>query len=551
MQEGKHADNVYALDVNNNEVYIQYVESGRKGYFCIGCKAPMQAVKPKSIRAYFRHDVKFTHGEKKCTYSDETYRHKLAKEILQDEKRIKVPALYKYPQKGEEGEPNLIRKSEYIEAHEVSIELSFYENENGEIRFGRKANINSQYLLIQPDVTFFDKNNKPILLIELAATHKVDEEKKVKLKRLGIDTVEVTIPKDSPKSIGDTLKKTSRTQWLYNYEQETAEYIPVSLSSAEGVQSIDEHQRKLFEESVKCRSAQIRNLIHGIGRCLGSEQYRTVERNLKSEIFRVEENTEAARNRWWKVCERGRKEAEQNLSAENERVGSTKKEVEAEELRFEELEEEFQSYVGGLEERYIRKRTELKDEKRSIEKEEQLYQQSDKEIRERIERGENAIGGLIISQRTIRTQVEDFERARKRIEEEFRSKGEQLEESIGRIEQRERKEIIGINRKIASISRRKRIAYKNLKGKIAKRERAKINRLSIELEQYLGRIKNGEFVEFKRDRRISYQVNEFAKAMAALDNIATAYTNRERIRKAYDAAIRGTYKDWYTKGGIY
>ena len=173
--EDDHTKNVYALNVEDEIVYVEDVERGRKGYFCIGCKQQMQAVKPKvtNIRAYFRHDVKFT-GSKKCTYSDETYRHKLAKEVLQDYKRIKVPPLYKYPPKGIEGVPSLIRESTYIEAAKVKIEVPFFEDENGEIRFGKEDNNGDRFLIVQPDVTFFNFKNEPILFVELAATHKVD-----------------------------------------------------------------------------------------------------------------------------------------------------------------------------------------------------------------------------------------------------------------------------------------------------------------------------------------------------------------------------------------
>lgn len=551
MSEEKHVDNIYALDVNSKEVYIGDVERGRKGYFCIGCEKEMQAVKPKTIRAYFRHDVRFDPVEKKCTYSDETYRHKLAKEILQTERKIKVPALYKYPPKGEAGEPILISKSRYVEASHVSNELFFYEDEDGEVRFGRNKDVKDRYLLVKPDVTFFDKNRKPILLIELVATHKADDEKKIKLKRLGIDAVEVTIPKDSPEAIGEAFKKSSRTKWLYSYEQDTAKYISVPFSSAEGVQSIDEFQRKLFEESFKCRAAQIRNLIHGFGRCVGSERYRVVERNLKSEISRVERNTETVRNRWREVCDRGREEAKKNISEEIERYNSEKAALEEGVLRLKGVQGEFQEHSEELEGRYIAKGTELEEQKGNLDKEERISQQSDEEITERIEGGEEAIRGFISSQESIRFKAEDFEKARRRIADEFKSRGEQLKSSIGKIEERESKELIGINRKTASISRRNRIAYKKLKRKIEERERKVIKGLSIYLDQYLRGIKNGEFIDFEWDRGLTRKVNEFAKAMAILNDITAAYKNRERLQQAYDAAKRGTYKNWDTERDVF
>lgn len=299
MINKKEIKNVYAYNVKMEEIHISKAESGRKGYFCLGCQREMQAMISKTPNriSFFRHDPKAMKGQQKCSYSDETHRHKLAKEILLRIKRVKVPVLYKYPPKNINGIPNLISEAKYIEANDVSAELYFYENEIGKICWSKTIFTNeNKYLLFKPDIVFFDKNKKPILLIEIIATHKITEKKQLDLKRLGINAIQITIPKDSPEIIEKTFEITNRTKWIYNYEQENTNYIPITDSNSERISSIDEDQRKLFEESYKCRAVQISNLIRTITRCLESEQYRTITGNINTELSRVERNTEDNRD---------------------------------------------------------------------------------------------------------------------------------------------------------------------------------------------------------------------------------------------------------------
>ena len=196
--------NEFAENVKGEIIYILDAESGRKGYFCIGCKTQMQAVrtKIKDRKSYFRHDATDVQkNQRQCTFSNENYRHSQAISILNRIRRIKVPTLYKYAPKNSNGKTIKIRDSEFIEAKYTKSELTFYENDYGEVKYGRNPEIDNRNLLIRPDVTFFNLQNEPILLIEIVVTHKIDSEKLAKIKRLGIDTVQVTIPKDSLENI--------------------------------------------------------------------------------------------------------------------------------------------------------------------------------------------------------------------------------------------------------------------------------------------------------------------------------------------------------------
>lgn len=365
--DNESKDNIYASNVKDEIVYIKNVISGKKGYFCLGCKREMQAVKSKLVdrKSFFRHDATAMKGQPKCTYSDETYRHKLAKTILQETKRIKVPSLYKYPPNGVEGKANLISKSRYIQASRVAVELTFYEDENGLIHYGKNIKSKEKHLLIRPDVTFFNAQEEPILFIELVASHKVTDEKKNKIKRLGIDTVQVNIPKSSPEEIEEVFQITKHTKWIYNNEESNAIYISVSESDRERISSSDEIQRELFRESYNCKSSQINELIRSIKRCLRSELYCGVESGLRSDISRVEGI---------------RKEREKRLQGvqdelENEIVGECEgwfrkqnaseiARIRDEEKKLEEEEKRFSSEQEDLERRYKEKRGEIEGDLR-------------------------------------------------------------------------------------------------------------------------------------------------------------------------------------------
>ena len=136
-----------------------------------------------------------------------TYRHQLGKQILLNYKKVKVPAVYKYPPKNSTGLiANLISKEKYIEASFGKAELTFYEDDNGRIHYENLSNDSIvKHQLIRPDITFFDNQSKPILLIELVVTHKLTEEKRLKIKRLGIDCIQITIPKDSPEKNRESI----------------------------------------------------------------------------------------------------------------------------------------------------------------------------------------------------------------------------------------------------------------------------------------------------------------------------------------------------------
>ena len=534
--EEHHIDNVYALNLQDEEVYVGNVESGRKGYFCMGCKREMQAVKPKTdrIRPYFRHDVKALIDGKKCTFSDETHRHKLAKEILQINKSIKVPAVYKFPPKGIKGWPNLISESKIIEAFSVGIERYFYEDENGKISFGKNDESTSKYLLLKPDVTFFDKNQNPILFIELVATHKVSEEKKIKLSRLGIDTIQITIPKDSPEAIGKTLNNTNHTKWIYNYEQENTQYIPISQSNSEGIQPIDEVQRKLFEESFKCRAAQIGNLIPTIRKCLGSESYTTIERAIRSEFPRVEENTEKHRDRWDRICEDRRTEISKKHAIEIANFESAQERIEQDYTKF-------QEYTRNLEERYKEKRDEIERNANNLRDSGLLFNGAEEEINEIISGRESAIEGIIEEQGELERKERNFGSIGEQIERRFENRKRELFDEVERDSTSAGEALTRTEEDLRNAPEKFRIDQLKLSERI--KDDRRTGRLEFEARNK-GIIREIEEGKVGQHGEFSRKVEDYNNAMALLGDLSTAYINRERIRKALEAIGTGAYKNW-------
>lgn len=280
----------FALDIEGKEITIRAAASGRRGYYCPGCKRMTEAVKPlqKKPRPYFRHvatDVLM--DAQPCTYSDESYRHKIAKEILARIKSIRLPKVPKYPPKGFDGPTRQVAPARTIYAHTVQIERDFYEDENHNLHWGRFEGIEKN-ALIRPDVIFFNEKGVPVLFIELVATHKPDYQKLEKIKRLGVDTVTVKVPLESSEAIEECFYNTYNIKWFFNNEQERADYFQLPGSSAERISDVDNVQRRLFEETPLCRKNRIRNLVRAFSACILTEHYSQIEGGIRNEISELD-----------------------------------------------------------------------------------------------------------------------------------------------------------------------------------------------------------------------------------------------------------------------
>ena len=553
--------NKYAYNVKDDIIYIQDAKSGRKGYFCMGCKKEMQAVisKIQDRESYFRHDAQAVKLHGKCTYSDETYRHKIAKEALQLSKRIKVPAVYKYPPSGD-GQAMLISESKFIEAHTVVNELQFYEDQDGNIKWGKNPGTD-KHLIIKPDVTFFDAQNKPILLIEIVVTHKPDPNKLLKILRLGIDTLAVTIPRDSPENIAETFNRTHRTKWIYNNEQESTEYIQLSDRDTERVPHFDEEQRKLFAESLKCRKAQINNLIRRIRVCLESKQFRETTSNLESEISRVENNSEQLRAKlereadsYRRGIESREKEQEEDFRSANSRNFDTIQQIKDNyknlEGRYFKKARDIAAEKDLLESRIQKEITSLGGNGRDFEYRKAAYARQREFLEQSIRMGEDRINGIINSRAGLPNKYEELGRQinesisyQTNSEEQDIAKQQAIGDQLPIKYEAIRSEIVRRNRKLKDLEEQAVSREQELGETLSSRFKLKERELEKEFDELCRSTISGiEAEDYKRNAQLSEGYKRFVSAAGQLHAIIEKQCLNKRYRSIKEFLEKGTYK---------
>ncbi|KAA9340132.1 hypothetical protein [Adhaeribacter soli] len=389
----------WALDKKLERISINDAESGANGYYCEGCKNEMEACKGQEVRPYFRHHTKLGSKDiQECNWSNEKARHAIGKDILQMEKQIKVPSLYievppEYRYKRNEVEFTKIRSSHIIQAYEVLKEKYVYENEFGEVKYasGENKEIEKKYLYVKPDALFLDREGKIILLVELHATHKVDHEKQAKLFRLGIDAIEVKIPKahDSTE-IGNNFKITKNTKWLYNHEQATTKFnANTHLAGKRSKRTIVDGGDFIPEEAYECRAFRINEAIRTIKGILGGAEFNESRNAIEGEFLRIEQAKEGFRERLSDRNSRAETEARTILARleklEVQEIDSlTKQEAE---IAGEEVgeQEAYRKRYSGLEQRYKNKRKELEREEGTVADSENEYGEGIQAVRDRLD----------------------------------------------------------------------------------------------------------------------------------------------------------------------
>lgn len=515
--------NLHARNIKGDEVYILEVEKGRKGYYCIGCDAEMEGVRSKIVgrKQFFRHiPLDVSQPERTCTFSNEGYRHKKAILYLLAEKRIKVPSLYKFPPKESEGGLQKITSSHYIEAENVSAGLSFYENNLGAVKFGKSEIIEEKNLLFRPDVIFFDKNNDPILLIEIVDKHKIKPDKLAKIRRIGIDTIRINIPSDSLENIYNNFHITNNTKWVYNNAKERTEYLSISKKSGKELSQDHEIERKFFEESFECRKSEISNLIRGIGKSLGSEQFKGSIQDFGSEISRVETNTKLAENELKKRRNGIEKRVQESFRTEERKLELAEEKFREKAIKFYEesereseqsedtaagIENDIRGEETNLEERYRGKDNSLREEEEEVDIKLRL-----------IEENRISSEGIESTTKDLRGKIKSISTEDKQREGIFRKEKSKFFE----------------RKRVETENEGKRFELD--KDELQERERATVLKLREEFPD--GDYKrNPEFA--KRARRLR-DAREYIYDFNALEH------NRKRYRAAWECFKSGAYKNW-------
>lgn len=284
----------WAKIIDGSTLHISNAKSGANGYFCPGCNSVMIANKCRKRSSFYRHHPKDVEKHKKCTFSNEEYRRKLAKEILQIIKQIKVRPVYIPIPEEHGGGYAKIRKSQIISADSVLIGRFLYENENGEIDIDHTFDP-AKTLLLRTDAILLDHFDNPILFVIFKSKEKITESIKSNIISLAINTVEVTIPENfNAEQIEKIFYDSKYTKWIYNDEQRTTKYNPNSeRSGASNGDDVDvEGAIPEFEETYNCTAVAIKNVIRRIRKFMGSAEFQEGERTVGNEIARIGEDTE-------------------------------------------------------------------------------------------------------------------------------------------------------------------------------------------------------------------------------------------------------------------
>lgn len=185
----------YALK-NGQLIHISSVESGLKcDCICPSCGEHLIAKKGNKVVHHFAHKP-----NSECAYGYQTSLHLLAKEILFECKEITIPeVILDFSKYG--GTYKIIK---IADSKRISLDKVVLEKKEGDVI---------------PDIIGYCGNKK--LFIEIYVTHKIDENKYEKLKKLDISTIEINlsdcdefVTKELLKSY--LLDETDKKKWIYN-----------------------------------------------------------------------------------------------------------------------------------------------------------------------------------------------------------------------------------------------------------------------------------------------------------------------------------------------
>ena len=207
-------DLFYGIDQNNRLVHVDDVPNGLKcGCVCPSCHAPLVARNGGSILAHH-----FAHSSgTECATGYQTSIHLLAKEIIQDAKRIYLPEIVaRYAFRVPEVEDEFIYETE---RGDRELRFSACGNEAFEKKFFAGGFVSDRIESVEleqsqggmiPDIVVHFKDGAR-LFVEIYVTHKVDEEKKEKLRAQGVSCIEINLS-----AIERGLSKAELAKLLYD-----------------------------------------------------------------------------------------------------------------------------------------------------------------------------------------------------------------------------------------------------------------------------------------------------------------------------------------------
>ena len=380
-------------------------------------------------------------------------------------------------------------------------------------------------------------------------THKLDDDKKAKIRRLAIDTIQIIIPKDSPENIAKSLETSKNTKWIFNNVEQNTESIQLSARDSEAILPIDAVEMGFFRESVGCRENQIRNLIRSITKCLESEQYQQAERRFKSEISRVAENTIGNQNRLDDLRKQYSGRAQERYRDSLEEISQAESlfaEVETGELNrilddFNDAKSQRESNFNDLESRYLRKRAEIEGRRNQVKIN---ITQEERFIEERTGIG-NKPSTIRRATARIQKEIESLDQSRIELKRKFDEYGtiEQSRYSTSSADIRGRINSIKeeFKRKEKEFTRRLEFEEAEIIRSIARAERE----LRIDPEKYRERtiqLFEGTYIERSK---LPDRFAKLFEARSILNDWNEKQNTLNRNRAALECFNSGTYKKWH------
>jgi hypothetical protein len=329
----------FALTPDDQEIYIADAQRKFKGYRCIGCRREVVARKGKHNEPHFAHLASHKQTEQQCTYSNESYRHAKAKEILLRIKQVQVPNVYAAYPPDYTGQVPRLAKARTVRAVKVEAERNIYLNELGEIQRAKRSQADKfddqggeWELLVRPDIVFLDAADKPILFIEIVATHEVSEKKLARLHLLKVDTIEIVIPKSfDPEQIESLFYVTSHTQWLYNAQRAAYRFDPaIAPGPSDGGVGTTELPGGIYEqgETVRCRRARLENALRYLNKCLGRPEISEGQRAVNAAQERGQSYTAGLKTQRRERNERLRASVRERVEAYRRECAGRRREIE-------------------------------------------------------------------------------------------------------------------------------------------------------------------------------------------------------------------------------
>lgn len=223
---------------NENIIHISELKKEKKGYdykcYCCSCNEKL------TPRLGNKNAWHFAHKSETCNNALETGLHIMAKKILNERKQIKLPNLSINKDENLLERKDFIyssssksRRTECILIHDENFNHEYidvdYEYEivcKSKIYSFEAANVENRLNDIVPDVILY-KNGKP-LLVEIAVTHFIDNEKKNKINDMKLSTIEIDLSQYNRNFINMTVEELEKIiiedsenkKWIYNDKAE-------------------------------------------------------------------------------------------------------------------------------------------------------------------------------------------------------------------------------------------------------------------------------------------------------------------------------------------